>query len=57
MLFGDIYTYVVSIKIGTAPGLLPFLLLLSRFSRVQLTDTHQIQIKVTTVVEDKWEDI
>ena len=57
MLFGDIYTYVVSIKIGTAPGLLPLLLLLSRFSRVQLTDTHQIQIKVTTVVEDKWEDI
>ena len=52
MLFGDIYTYVVSIKIGIA-----LLLLLSRFSRVRLTDTHQIQIKVTTVVEDKWEDI
>lgn len=40
MLFGDIYTYTVSIKIGIA-----------------LIDAHQIQIKVTTVVEDKWEDI
>ena len=57
MLFGDIYTYVVSIKIGIALLLLPLLLLLSHFSRVRLTDTHQIQIKVTTVVEDKWEDI